>query len=75
MSFTKLLGIAGADSEIRGATLDNADNLYVCGDTAGNLDGQTLTGTTDLFLAKYNNAGEFSLIFSLVFLNRSVCCC
>jgi hypothetical protein len=31
--------------------------VYVTGDTAGGLDGNTLTGTYDFFVTKYDSSG------------------
>ena len=36
---------------------DANGNVYVAGDTNGGLDGNTLTGTIDFFVTKYNSSG------------------
>ncbi len=54
---TKLLGVATKFTSAQGVGLDNSGNVYVAGYTNGNLDGQTLTGTQDLFVVKYNISG------------------
>ncbi len=38
-------------------TVDSSDNLYVTGYTGGGLDGNTNSGSYDLFLVKYNSSG------------------
>ena len=37
--------------------MDSSDNIYVTGYTQGGLDGNTNSGSTDLFLVKYNSSG------------------
>ena len=37
--------------------MDSNDNIYVTGHTNGGLDGNTNTGSGDLFLVKYNSSG------------------
>lgn len=41
-----------------GVSVDNNGNVYVAGYTYGGLDGNTLTGTKDFFLTKYDSAGN-----------------
>ncbi|WP_232424462.1 SBBP repeat-containing protein [Leptospira alstonii] len=55
--WTRLLGVAGATTRSFGITSDSLGNMYLAGFTNGNLDGQILTGTNDLFVVKYDNAG------------------
>ena len=55
--WTRLLGVAGGTTASRGTALDGSGNVYAAGRTTGNLDGQTLTGTWDLFVTKYNSSG------------------
>jgi hypothetical protein len=57
-AFTKQLGVAGAEIYANGVTVDSGGNAYVTGYTNGGLDGNTLTGTYDLFLAKYDSSGN-----------------
>jgi hypothetical protein len=54
--YTKQLGVAGASTSGVGA-IDVSDNFYVAGSTTGGLDGNTLTGTFDFFVTKYNSSG------------------
>ncbi|MDC7126679.1 MAG: SBBP repeat-containing protein, partial [Spirochaetales bacterium] len=64
MQWTKLLGGSSVTSEGYGIAVDTYGYIYVTGDTSvsgetdGSFDGQTLTGTTDMFLTKYNSSGE-----------------
>ncbi|WP_176211780.1 SBBP repeat-containing protein, partial [Leptospira interrogans] len=45
--------IAGVSTTAYGITSDSLGDLYSTGITSGNLDGQILTGTQDLFVLKY----------------------
>ena len=38
-------------------TTDSSGNIYVTGDTWGGLDGNTNSGSNDIFLVKYNSSG------------------
>jgi len=55
--WTKLLGVVGEGTVGTSITSDGTD-VYVGGYTNGNLDGQTLTGTQDLFLTQYDTSGN-----------------
>ncbi|MBP9674081.1 MAG: SBBP repeat-containing protein [Bacteriovoracaceae bacterium] len=55
--WTRQLGVTGAQTLGNAITSDSLDNIYVAGYTSGALDGQTLTGTVDFFVTKYNSAG------------------
>lgn len=55
---TKQLGVVGVDTVARAVAVDSSGNVYVAGYTEGGLDGNTLTGTTDLFLAMYDSSGN-----------------
>ncbi len=55
--WTRLLGVTGSNTRGAGISVDSNGNSYVTGRTGGNLDGQTLTGTQDLFIIKYNTDG------------------
>jgi len=54
--WTRQLGTTAGDSA-EGVTVDSSDNIYVTGQTAGGLDGNTNSGSDDLFLVKYNSSG------------------
>ena len=38
--------------------MDSSDKVYVTGTTNGGLDGNALSGTFDLFVTKYDSAGN-----------------
>ncbi len=54
--WTRLLGVSGAQTTSYGIAIDSTNNIYVTGSTDGNLDGQTNTGSYDLFIT--NKLGE-----------------
>ena len=57
--WTKQLGTSSCDEVWQpGSTVtDSSGNIYVTGQTAGNLDGNTNSGSEDIFLLKYNSSG------------------
>ena len=55
--YTRQLGVAGQDTDGYYVATDANGNVYVAGETAGGLDGNTLTGYTDSFVTKYNSSG------------------
>ena len=54
--WTKQLGTSSDDWGI-GVTTDSSGNIYVTGGTNGGLDGNTSSGSVDIFLVKYNSSG------------------
>jgi len=54
--WTKQLGTSSDDSG-NDVTTDSSGNIYVTGDTSGGLDGNTSSGSIDIFLVKYNSSG------------------
>jgi hypothetical protein len=56
--FTKQLGVAGATTRATSIATDTIGNIYVAGFTNGGLDGNTLNGSSDVFLAKYDATGN-----------------
>jgi hypothetical protein len=54
---TKQLGVAGQETEGSSVATDANGNVYVAGYTTGGLDGNTLTGSKDFFVTKYNSSG------------------
>jgi len=54
--WTKQLGTSIWD-EGKDVTTDSSGNIYVTGETRGNLDGNTNSGRNDIFLVKYNSSG------------------
>ena len=55
--WTKQLGVASADTFGRPVATDGSGNIFVAGSTNGGLDGNTLTGTSDFILTKYDSSG------------------
>jgi hypothetical protein len=55
--YTRQLGVAGQVTDGRSVATDANGNVYVAGYTDGGLDGNTLNGTRDLFVTKYNSSG------------------
>ena len=57
--WTQLFGSAGVDTAM-GYTpaVDGSGNIYVAGDATGNLNGETLTGSGDAYLVKFNSTGH-----------------
>ena len=54
--WTKQLGTSTFE-EGSGVTTDPSGNIYVTGGTVGGLDGNTSSGSGDIFLVKYNSSG------------------
>jgi hypothetical protein len=55
--YTKQMGVAGVETYGNSVATDGSGNVYVVGYTDGGLDGNSLTGTRDLFLIKYDSSG------------------
>nr|BDT34573.1 SBBP repeat-containing protein [Myxococcus sp. MH1] len=55
--WTRQFGVAGQRTRANRAAADDSGNVYVAGITAGNLDGQVLTGPEDAFIIKYDADG------------------
>ena len=55
--FTRQLGAASAATFANEVATDASGNVYVVGATNGSLDGNTLTGTDDFFVTKYDSNG------------------
>lgn len=55
--YTRLLGVAGKETRGYGIATDDHGNVIVAGYTEGSLDGHTLTGSRDFFVAKYDTSG------------------
>ncbi len=54
--WTKQLGTSSNDYAY-GVATDSSGNVYLTGNTEGELDGNTNSGSTDIFLLKYNSSG------------------
>jgi len=52
------------DDYIKSITTDASNNIYVAGHTKGDL-GETSSGNTDIFIAKFNSSGNFEWINQL----------
>jgi hypothetical protein len=57
--YTKQKGVAARNTFPGAVAVDTGGNVYVTGYTDGGLDGNTLTGTTDLFVTKYTSSGSW----------------
>jgi hypothetical protein len=55
--YTRQLGVAGKETYGESLSTDTSGNVYVVGYTNGGLDGNTLTGTYDFFVTKYDSSG------------------
>jgi len=55
--YTRQLGVAGHRTWGNSVATDANRNVYVAGYTTGGHDGNTLTGTFDFFVTKFNSSG------------------
>jgi uncharacterized delta-60 repeat protein len=55
--WTRQLGVASKNTSGNGVAIDPSDNIFVAGSTLGGLDGNTLTGSQDAFVTKYDSTG------------------
>ena len=55
--YTRQMGVPGVPTWGVAVAIDASGNAYVAGTTFGGLDGNTLTGTSDFFLTKYDSSG------------------
>ena len=55
--WTKLLGTS-SDEDGNGVTVDSSGNIYVTGRTGGALDSIANSGSSDIFLVKYDSTEE-----------------
>jgi len=56
LQWTKLAGTA-AEERGRAITTDNSGNVYITGETYGDLDGQVNSGGADIFVIKFDSSG------------------
>ncbi|TAL37246.1 MAG: hypothetical protein EPN93_06025 [Spirochaetes bacterium] len=54
--WTKFFGASNSYTHGSGIAVDSGNNIYVTGDTNGNLDGETSTGNYNAFVVKYNDS-------------------
>lgn len=62
--WTRLLSVSGFGTAGTSVAFDSSGFVYMAGVTGGNLGGQTISGTQDSFIAKYNPSG--TLIWSKI---------
>jgi hypothetical protein len=55
--YTRQLGVNGRETDGNGVATDASGNVYVAGSTGGGLDGNTLIGSYDFFVSKFNSSG------------------
>jgi uncharacterized delta-60 repeat protein len=67
--WTQQLGTISTDLS-RGVTVDSSGNIYVSGMTYGALDNNTSSGSSDIFLVKYNSSGTYQWTQQLGTSNR-----
>jgi len=58
LQWTKLIGSSSSE-EIYGVAVDRNGNVFVTGNSAGNLNGETNNGGDDCFLIKYDTNGNY----------------
>ncbi len=57
--WTRRIGLAGKQTTITSIQFENSQNtLYISGKTNGSLAGNTIQGTEDMFMAKYDSSGN-----------------
>ncbi|HNN04268.1 MAG TPA: SBBP repeat-containing protein, partial [Leptospiraceae bacterium] len=56
-TWTKMLGVAGFQTISAGIRIDSSSSIFVGGSTFGNLDGNTIVGSKNMFISKFNSSG------------------
>jgi hypothetical protein len=56
--FASQLGASGGMASGRAIEIDSADNIFISGNTDRGLDGNSLTGSQDFFISKYDSSGN-----------------
>ncbi len=57
-AFSKKISVAGGAVDVRGTATDSRGNVYVVGSTTENLGSGIVQGTQDVYLRKYDAAGQ-----------------
>lgn len=65
LNYVRQLGVATKSTDGGSVAVDTSGNVYVAGNTTGGLNGNTLTGTRDAFLAQYTSAGTLNYVVQL----------
>lgn len=68
--WTKMIGASGATTIGGDIRIDSKGNFYIAGFTTGSINGQTLSQSDDLFVAKYDK--DFNAVWTK-FLGRTPC--
>jgi hypothetical protein len=58
LSYVKQLGVDNGKTDAFGITHDSSGRVYITGGTTSGLNGNTVTGTYDAFLAKFDSSGN-----------------
>lgn len=58
LAWVRQLGVAGANTQAKGISVDGDGNAYLAGVTSGDLAGIARNGNADLFVAKYDRSGN-----------------
>jgi outer membrane protein assembly factor BamB len=69
--WTRQLGATTRGTYADGITVDSSGNIFLAGNTNGNLGGNTLTGNQDSFIAKYDSTGNRQWIRQLGVISQS----
>jgi Beta-propeller repeat len=56
--FASQLGASGGSPSGRAIAIDSSDNIFISGNTDRGLDGNSMTGTQDFFISKYDSSGN-----------------
>ena len=65
LTWLKQLGLAAIPTESYGVSVDSSGNVYAVGYTSGGLNGNTLTGSKDYFVAKHDSSGNLTWLKQL----------
>jgi hypothetical protein len=65
LSWLSQMGVSTKTSSASGVSVDPSGNTYVAGSTSGGLNGNSVTGSYDYFIAKYSASGSLSWLNQL----------